>query len=102
MIYSSKVEYLQQKSEDREWLHSQTLSRVVGKSFFSPKNLTGVGLHCGNTSFSSHKFALAQVLHVCAHVAVVKTIPFLENIRFNQLSFLDGKILSSNMLLLLY
>lgn len=84
--YFSVVEHLQQKSEDREWLHSQALLRVERKPF--PQNLTGVGVH---PFFPSHKIALAQVLFVCVPVAVVKIMPFLENIQFNQLSFLDGK-----------
>lgn len=80
--YFFVVEHLLQKSEDREWLHSQTLSRVERKPF--PKNLTGVGVHPFFTS-------LTQVLSICVSVAVVKTMPFLENIQFNRLSFLDGK-----------
>lgn len=62
-----------------------------GKTLLFPKHLAAVGIHCGFTSFSSHKIALAQVFHVCVPVAVVKTMPCLENIRSNKLSFLDGK-----------
>lgn len=55
-------------------------SQGSGKTFLFPTYLTGVSI-C--PSFSSHKISLARVLHICVLVAVVKTMPFLENIRFN-------------------